>query len=88
MCSTTRRSAASLLSDPGICELGVGGTGHLDRVEGAHSAESPALAPATLAGLGDKLKVLGEAGFIYTVVDTPPAITDTIRAVVALADLC
>jgi hypothetical protein len=30
--------------------------------------------------------VLGEAGFIYAVVDTPPAITDAIRAVVALAD--
>ena len=35
MCSTTRRSAASSLSDPGICKLDAGGTGHLDRVEGA-----------------------------------------------------
>ena len=46
-----------------------------------------ALAPATLAGLGAKLKALEEAGYAYAVVDTPPAITDAIRAVVALADL-
>ena len=31
--------------------------------------------------------MLGEAGFIYAVVDTPRAVTDAIRAVVALADL-
>jgi len=29
---------------------------------------------------------LAEAGFAYAIVDTPPAITDAIRAVVALAD--
>jgi chromosome partitioning protein len=40
-----------------------------------------------LSGLAAKLKALEEAGFVYAVVDTPPAITDAIRAVVALADL-
>ena len=45
------------------------------------------LAPATLAGLAAKLKALEVAGYAYAVVDTPPAITDAIRAVVALADL-
>jgi chromosome partitioning protein len=34
-----------------------------------------------------QLKALETAGFTYAVVDTPPAITDAIRAVVALADL-
>jgi chromosome partitioning protein len=53
----------------------------------ARAANSPALAPATLAGLSAKLEALGAAGYAYAVVDTPPAITDAIRAVVALADL-
>jgi chromosome partitioning protein len=34
-----------------------------------------------------KLEALAGAGFAYAIVDTPPAITDAIRAVVALADL-
>jgi hypothetical protein len=41
MCSTTRRSAANLLSERGICELGAGGTGHLDRVEALTTPLSP-----------------------------------------------
>ncbi len=41
MCWPTRRSAAILLSDPRIFGLGAGGTGHLDRVEGAHSSALP-----------------------------------------------
>jgi chromosome partitioning protein len=53
----------------------------------AREAESPALAPATLTGLTDKLKALAEAGYAYALVDTPPAITEAIRAVVTLADL-
>ena len=44
-----------------------------------------ALTTATLAALKAKLKALEEAGFAYAV--APPAITDAIRAVVALADL-
>jgi chromosome partitioning protein len=52
----------------------------------ARQAEVPALAPATLAELPSKLQALAAAGFAYAIVDTPPAITAAIRAVVALAD--
>ena len=40
----------------------------------------------TLNDLPEKLQALGEAGFRYALVDTPPAITDAIRAVVKRAD--
>jgi len=52
----------------------------------AREAETPALAPTRLNDLPEKLKALGEAGFRYALVDTPPAITDAIRAVVKCAD--
>jgi len=52
----------------------------------AREAETPALAPATLNELPAKLQALGEAGFRYAFLDTPPAITDAIRAVVKRAD--
>lgn len=52
----------------------------------AREAETPALAPTTLNDLPEKLKALAEAGFRYALVDTPPAITDAIRAVVKRAD--
>ncbi len=50
-------------------------------------AAAPALAPAALAELPDKLRALEAAGYAYAFVDTPPAITDAIRAVVRLGDL-
>lgn len=50
-------------------------------------AETPAYAPSTLKELPEKLDLLGKAGFAYAFIDTPPAITESIRAVVALADL-
>lgn len=53
----------------------------------AREAETPALAPTTLAELPGKLSALEAAGFRYAFVDTPPAITDAIRAVVKRADL-
>jgi chromosome partitioning protein len=49
-------------------------------------ANSPALAPATLAELPSKLRALAAGGFAYAFVDTPPAITQAIRAVVKTAD--
>ena len=52
----------------------------------AREVETPALAPTTLNDLPEKLKALGEAGFRHALVDTPPAITDAIRAVVRRAD--
>jgi len=45
------------------------------------------LAPSTIAELPDKLAALGQAGYVLAFVDTPPAITDSIRSVVATADL-
>ena len=48
--------------------------------------ETPAFAPATLKELSAKLKALGAAGFAYAFIDTPPAITEAIQAVVAQAD--
>lgn len=50
-------------------------------------AETPAFAPATLKELPAKLEALAQAGYAYAFIDTPPAITESIRAVVALADL-
>lgn len=50
-------------------------------------AEIPAFAPTTLKELPAKLEALAQAGYAYAIIDTPPAITESIRAVVALADL-
>lgn len=51
------------------------------------AAEAPHFAPATLKELPAKLEALAQAGYAHAVIDTPPAITEAIRAVVALADL-
>lgn len=50
-------------------------------------ADSPALAPSTVAELPKKLADLAQAGFRVAVVDTPPAITEAISSVVRAADL-
>ncbi|BBL77440.1 ParA family protein [Methylomagnum ishizawai] len=50
-------------------------------------AETPAFAPTTLKELPAKLEALAQAGYAYAIIDTPPAIAESIRAVVALADL-
>lgn len=49
-------------------------------------AETPAFAPSTLKELVEKLEALDKAGFAFAFIDTPPAITESIRSVVALAD--
>jgi len=51
------------------------------------AAENPALSPSSIAELPSKLNSLKEAGYLLAFVDTPPAITDAIRAVVSAADL-
>jgi chromosome partitioning protein len=48
--------------------------------------EKPAFAPVTLHELSSKLVALAQAGYTYGFIDTPPAITDSIQTVVALAD--
>lgn len=48
--------------------------------------DTPAFAPTTLKELPSKLAALDAAGFAYAFIDTPPAIADSIRLVMALAD--
>lgn len=50
-------------------------------------AETPALAEATIGGLSSKLELLRAEGYDLCVVDTPPAITASITAVIEVADL-
>ncbi len=49
--------------------------------------EAPAFAPMALKELAEKLEALGKIGFSFAFIDTPPAITEAIRSVVAQADL-
>ena len=48
--------------------------------------EAPAFAPMALKELAEKLEALGQIGFSFAFIDTPPAITEAIRSVVAQAD--
>lgn len=50
-------------------------------------AQTPVLAPTTIAELPEKLFLLAGAGYRVAIVDTPPAITEAIGAVVGSADL-
>ena len=50
-------------------------------------AEVPVLAPTRIAELPEKLVLLAGAGYGVAVIDTPPAITEAISAVVVSADL-
>lgn len=49
--------------------------------------EEPALAKIKLQELNSTLQLLEDQKFSYAIIDTPPAITDSISRVVALADL-
>ena len=51
------------------------------------TAATPAFAPVTLKELPEKLQALAQAGYVYAFIDTPPAITESIRAVVVQADI-
>lgn len=50
-------------------------------------AETPQFAALEIAQLGQHLKKLAKVGIQLTIIDTPPAVTETIRAVVAVAHL-
>lgn len=50
-------------------------------------AETPAFAHASLKELPEKLEALAKAKFAYAILDTPPSVSDSIQAVVKLADL-
>jgi chromosome partitioning protein len=49
--------------------------------------ETPAFIASSLEELPADLAKLGRGGFRYTIIDTPPQVTDLIRSVVRLADL-
>lgn len=48
--------------------------------------DAPAFAPVGLRELAEKLAALALAGFAFAFIDTPPAITESIHAVVACGD--
>lgn len=50
-------------------------------------AETPVFASVDIAQLADHLQQLKKAGIKLAIIDTPPAVTETIRQVLAVADL-
>ena len=50
------------------------------------ASETPAFASVTLKALSEKREALEQAGYAYAFIDTPPAITESIRTVIAQAD--
>lgn len=50
-------------------------------------AEAPLFASVDIGNLKNHLKELAKAGVKFAIIDTPPAVTDTIREVLAVADL-
>lgn len=49
--------------------------------------QQPVLAAVKMADLPEAIKTLADAGIQVLIIDTPPAVTETIRSVVSLADL-
>jgi chromosome partitioning protein len=78
--------AAELAGDGPAVLIDTDPQGSLTAWWNAREAEVPALAAAPITKLSTKLPALAAAGYAYVLIDTPPAITDSIRAVVALAD--
>jgi chromosome partitioning protein len=50
-------------------------------------AETPAFASVDIASLAGHLSLLEKAGVNLAIIDTPPAVTETIRKVLAVADM-
>jgi chromosome partitioning protein len=50
-------------------------------------AEDPAFVSSSITSLQEDLQKVKQAGFDLVFIDTPPAVTSTIKAVVSLADL-
>lgn len=53
----------------------------------ARASATPAFAQADVANLRQQLKDLDKSGYRFAVVDTPPAISETIQSVIRCADL-
>lgn len=50
-------------------------------------AQTPVFASVDISNLADRLQQLKQAGIKLAIIDTPPAVTDTIREVLTVADL-
>lgn len=50
-------------------------------------AETPVFAQVAISNLRDHLAALADAGIKLAIIDTPPAVTETIRSVLSVADL-
>ena len=51
------------------------------------AAEAPLFASVEIANLANHMQALDKAGIKLAIIDTPPAVTDVIRAVLQVADL-
>ena len=79
--------AAQLAGDGPVVLLDMDPQGSLAAWWNVRETDTPAFSPATLADLPGRLAALAEAGYGLALLDTPPAMTSAIRAVVELADL-
>lgn len=61
--------------------------GSLSEWWNVREAQQPIFATAAISGLPEAVASLKNAGIKVLIIDTPPAVTETIRAVVSLADL-
>jgi chromosome partitioning protein len=78
--------AAEAAGDGPVVLIDADPQGSLSAWWNVREAQVPALAPTTIAELPAKLAALAEAGYALAIVDTPPAITEAISAVVRSAD--
>ena len=78
--------AAEAAGDGPVVLIDADPQGSLSAWWNVREAQTPALAPTTIAELPAKLEALAAAGFAIAVVDTPPAITEAISAVLRSAD--
>jgi len=79
--------AAEAAGDGPVVLIDTDPQGSLSAWWNVREAGTPALAPTTITELPQKLSALAEAGYQVAVVDTPPAITEAIGAVVRSAEL-
>jgi chromosome partitioning protein len=79
--------AAEMAADGPTVLIDTDPQGSLSAWWNVREAQTPALAPTSVTDLPAKLRSLSEAGYRLAVVDTPPAITEAIGAVVQSADL-
>lgn len=79
--------AAEMAGDGPAVLIDTDPQGSLSAWWNVREAQVPALAPTSIAELPSKLAALAKAGYRFAIVDTPPAITDAIGAVVQSADL-